>query len=86
MAAITAPYGSWVSPITSDVVIKESISVMDVSVDPFQEGRILLKDVKMWVKVLHTQASYADKGLYTNMIECLVQVKHIALLPTRKRA
>ena len=60
MAAITAPYGSWVSPITSDVVIKESISVMDVNIDPFQEGRILLKDVK----VLHMQASYADKGLY----------------------
>ena len=39
MAATTAAYGSWVSKITSDAVIKESISVMDVSIDPFQEGR-----------------------------------------------
>lgn len=42
MAATTAEYGSWRSPITSDVVIKESISVMDVSIDPFQEGRIII--------------------------------------------
>ena len=42
MAATTAPYGSWVSPITSDVVVKESISVMDVSIDPFQEGIIII--------------------------------------------
>jgi len=41
MAATIAPYGSWVSPITSDVVIKESISVIDVSIDPFQEGRVI---------------------------------------------
>lgn len=43
MAATTAPYGSWVSPITSDVVVKESISIMDVSIDPFQEGIIIIK-------------------------------------------
>jgi len=39
MAVTCAPYGSWVSPITSDVVVKESISLMEVRVDPFQEGR-----------------------------------------------
>lgn len=39
MAVTSAPYGSWVSPITSDVVVKESISLMEVKVDPFQEGR-----------------------------------------------
>lgn len=42
MAGTTAPYGSWVSPITSDVVIKESISLMEVRIDPFQEGRIII--------------------------------------------
>ena len=42
MAAFTAPYGSWVSPITSDVVVKESISLMEVRIDPFQEGRIII--------------------------------------------
>ena len=49
MAATTAPYGSWVSPITSDVVVKESISIMDVSIDPFQEGIIIIKDVEKFV-------------------------------------
>lgn len=39
MAATRATYGSWVSPISSDVVIKESISLMEVCVDPFQEGK-----------------------------------------------
>lgn len=43
MAAATAPYGSWVSPITSDVVIKESISLMEVRIDPFQEGRTIIE-------------------------------------------
>lgn len=43
MAATTAPYGSWVSPITSDVVIKESISLMEVRIDPFQEGRTIIE-------------------------------------------
>lgn len=35
----TAPYGSWVSPINSDLVVEDSISVKEVKVDPFQKGR-----------------------------------------------
>ena len=43
MAGSTAPYGSWVSPIDSDVVIKESRSLMEVRIDPFQEGERAFK-------------------------------------------
>lgn len=46
MAATTAAYGSWVSKITSDAVIKESISVMDVSIDPFQEDKIFWSEMR----------------------------------------
>ncbi|EDO44040.1 predicted protein [Nematostella vectensis] len=34
----TAPYGSWISPITSDLVIKEAIGLSEVRVDPFEPG------------------------------------------------
>lgn len=43
MAGSTAPYGSWVSPISSDVVIKESRSLMEVRIDPFQEGKRVIE-------------------------------------------
>lgn len=39
MATAIATYGSWRSPITSEVVIEESITLMEVKIDPFQEGR-----------------------------------------------
>lgn len=39
MEAVIAPYGSWESPISSDVVIKKSVSFKEVKVDPFQEGK-----------------------------------------------
>ncbi|KAJ7390824.1 hypothetical protein OS493_022383 [Desmophyllum pertusum] len=46
MAATTAPYGSWVSPITSDVVIKESISLMEVRIDPFQADKVFWSEMR----------------------------------------
>ena len=39
MALTIAPYGSWESPISSDVVIEKSVSLKEVKVDPFQEGK-----------------------------------------------
>lgn len=39
MEVVTAPYGSWESDISSDVVIKKSVSFKEVKVDPFQEGK-----------------------------------------------
>ena len=57
MATIIAPYGSWKSPITSDVVIEESISLMEVKIDPFQEGRpffpVILKGANIRWRVLY---------------------------------
>ena len=39
MEVVIAPYGSWESPISSDVVIEKSVSLKEVKVDPFQEGK-----------------------------------------------
>ena len=43
MSQITAPYGSWRSPITSELIVAESISLNDVRIDRGQlywlEGR-----------------------------------------------
>ena len=67
MAVVIAPYGSWESPISSDVVIEKSVSFKEVKVDPFQEGKkmeALLAVV--WCRVCHK----VDHELY--LIYCVV--------------
>lgn len=46
MEVTIAPYGSWVSPITSDAVIKESVSIMEVKIDPFQEDKVFWSEMR----------------------------------------
>lgn len=41
MAEQVSEYGSWVSPISSDLVIKESISLREVRLDPLDKGKRL---------------------------------------------
>uniref|UniRef100_A0A6P8I3Q6 Uncharacterized protein LOC116297910 n=1 Tax=Actinia tenebrosa TaxID=6105 RepID=A0A6P8I3Q6_ACTTE len=40
MAKQVSPYGSWVSPISSDLVIKESLSLREVRLDPLDKGTV----------------------------------------------
>ena len=39
-------YGSWVSPISSDLVTQKSISLKEVRVDPLDEGKATRNDYK----------------------------------------
>ena len=44
MAEEVAEYGSWVSPISSDLLVQKSISLKEVRIDPLDKGRALLFD------------------------------------------
>lgn len=46
MAVVIAPYGSWESPISSDVVIEKSVSLKEVKVDPYQEDTVFWSEMR----------------------------------------